>query len=179
MFKALQKRLKTKSGTSMAEMLITVLLVSLMGLTITAGIGAVQSAYDKVVRKANEQTILSTTLLEMKDWIRYSTDFDEDTKRFHSNNGTWFAFRNANEGEHGIQIEFYAEKLSPEPTTTMPVVPTASGDVSKVYSSFTDISRNNGKIKIEGLGVGREGETPANAMDYTIVPISSKARVAS
>ena len=155
MLKTLVRKFKSKSGTSFAELLATVAIMGLMGVAMISGIQAVQSAYDKITRKANEQTILSTTLTAMKDSIRFSTDFDSETGRFHSSDGPWFSFHNE---EDGIYIDYFKNKSSLSPTTSIPVISSANGAVSRIHSSFDSITEESeGLYKITNLSVSRTG----------------------
>ena len=156
------KKLKNRIGTSMVEMLATVVLLGIMGIALTAGVSTVQRTYNQVVRKANEQTLLSTTLIEMRNAIRKSVEYsveDDGKVRFKSEEGYWFAFRPAAGDEKGIRIDYYMMKNDTDAVNSMPVVSEADGKISEVYSSFDGVSPVQGKdgvFEIKGLKVGDE-----------------------
>ena len=148
-------KLKSKNGTSLLELLATVAIMSLMGIAAITGIQAIQRASDKIIRKSNEETLLATTLTAMKDSIRFSTDFDATTGRFHSSEGPWFAFHNEDDG---IYIDYFKSKDATNPTTSIPVISSANGAISRIHSSFDSISEESeGLYKISNLTVSRTG----------------------
>ena len=160
----LVKKFKNRIGTTLVELLATVVLLGIMGVALTTGIHAIQNTYNKIVRKANEQTLLSTTLIEMRNEIRHSVDYDDKTGRFQSKDGYWFAFYNGDgaDNKKGIIIKYYPTKSTPDGNDTpfKAVVSDKDGDISKVYSTFTEIKdEGNGVFGIYGLAVGEVGST--------------------
>ena len=169
--KAVLDKLKNRIGTSMVEMLATVVLLGIMGVALATGVATIQRTYNRIVRKANEQTLLSTTLIEMRNAIRRSVEYDASTGRFKSEEGYWFAFRNASGEEKGIQIEYYQMKDDTSPTQTMPVVSEADGKISNIYSSFGEgggIEGKDGVFTITGLQVGNGTDDPTILPPYTV-----------
>ena len=173
-------KIRNRDGSSLVETLATVVLLGLMGIALVTGIATIQNTYKKIVRKSNEQTILSTTLIEMRNEIRKSVDSVVDDKgkviRFRSKEGYWFSFRNAEEGEKGIYIEYYLTKDG-EPIMTSdtdsvpprPVVSEKNGEVSNVYSSFGEgggvYKSSDGLFEIKSLQVGEAGSTNVTKID--------------
>lgn len=70
-------RIRTKKGFSMAEMMMTVLLMSIVLIGITSGAATIQKSYRKITNKANALTVLSTLAsginadLKMASEIKY------------------------------------------------------------------------------------------------------------
>ena len=158
--KAVINRLKNRIGSSMVEMLATVVLLGIMGLALVVGVSTIQKTYSQIVRKANEQTLLSTTLIEMRNAINKSVDYKvvSGTGYFKSEEGYWFMFRPENTGEKGIRIVYYMEdETGFKEIKSMPVVIEEDGDISNVYSTFSGIQKEKeGVFKINGLKVGNE-----------------------
>ena len=150
------QKIHSQSGSSLVEMLATVLLLGIMGTALVSGIGMIQNTHDKIVCRSNEQVLLSTTLIEMKDWIRYSTEFNEETGRFRTADGIWFAFRN---DDAGIQIDFYSDKDGTTASDSIPVVPNANGEISGIRSSYQQIEKTDGAYIIRNIHVGRSDDT--------------------
>lgn len=173
---AVKRKLKTRKGTTLVETLATVILLGLMGVALVAGIGAVQKAYGKVVRKANEQVLLSTTLTEMRDMLRHTQDYvkKDNVWYFQSETGYWFSFYNSKNAEgknEGIAVKYYYQEKDAEGNMVFKedgdsgkvyyLVPVSNGDVSGVYSSIEDdtFSAEDGTpaiITISNLKVGND-----------------------
>ena len=165
MMKAMISKLNNRIGTSMVEMLATVVLLGIMGLALVVGVSTIQKTYSQIVRKANEQTLLSTTLIEMRNAIYKVVS---GIGYFKSEEGYWFSFRNATGSEKGIYIDFFMEKDGSR-VKTIPVVSEYDGKISDVYSSFGEgggitPSGTDGIFEIRYLQVGN-GTDPATVLD--------------
>ena len=149
------RKLKNSYGTTLVETLVTVVLVGLMGIATVSGIGAIQRTYKKVQKKANEQVLLSTTLIEMRNIIRYSSDYQDG--RFLTKEGYWVEFVNDPE-QKGIKIKYYNSPDADEDAKTERyLVSPKDGDISKVYSEFISVlptDKKNRQFVITGLKVG-------------------------
>ena len=183
--KRVTKKLQNQIGTSLVELLATVVLLGIMGVALTAGVSTIQRTYNQIVRKANEQTLLSTTLIEMRNDIRRSVAYDSEKGYFQAKDGYWFTFRNA-EGskEKGIQMVYYmkGEGSSWQEIRAIPVVSDANGDISNVYSSFSgrvtpkEGNGENSIFVISGLKVGQIGGDNPTALesDYEVMQIAKR-----
>ena len=141
-------------GTTLTETLATIVLIGLMGVAMVSGIQAIQRAYNKVVRKANEQVLLSTAVIEMRDMIRNSRDYIKkgDIPRFFSKEGYWFQFGNS---EDGITVSYYSDKEDSSLKSTLALIPVHQGKVPDSNVKFDKvIIENNGKVHITGLQAG-------------------------
>ncbi len=169
-------KLHTKIGASLLEMMVTVLLLGIMGAALTYGVSTVNNTHNKIVRKANEQTLLSTTLIEMRNWIRYSTEYYVSGSRvlFHSDKGYWIEFVNNN--DKGICVSAYSDFKNTEPNETFALVSEYDGKISGIHSELGSISVENGRFNINDLIVKgdddneptRLGETPN---EYVVAPL--------
>ena len=170
MFENIWQKLKKETGTTMVETLTTVVLIGFMGTALVAGIAAIQNSYSKIVRRANEQVLMSTTITEMRNMIRHSKDDDSEedgtsegiegaeddaerfSPRFQSDDGYWFEFYNSSQG---IKVRYYMEKTGGRKIEDVLLVPEANGKISGIYSSCDKISPNDdGTYTITGLSVG-------------------------
>ena len=175
MTKLIQKKLQERIGASLIETLATVVLLGLMGIAMTAGVVAVNRAYAKVVRKANEQILLSTTIVEMRDIIRHSTDYKEKEgkKYFRTDKGYWVEFINP-EDNSGISVQYNMYNLAEDTFTAhgapVALVPGKNGEISKIHSVFTAISDSkNGVYTIEGIRVkGDDDDNGLAPINYSI-----------
>lgn len=150
------KKLYSQKGTTLVETLATIVLLGLMGIALTSGIGAVQRAYNKVVRKANEQVLISTSIIEMRDMIRNSRTYvkkNNNILRFFSKDGYWFEFDG--DDPDGIQVLYYADKDSESPVSTLSLIPKIDRSASKILTKYDSIAIDDkNRVYIEGLQAG-------------------------
>ena len=151
-------RLKKRNGTTLVETLATVILLGLMGITMVAGISAIRNAYEKVVRRANEQILLSTTLTEMRNLIRTSTDYKEESGRFKSEDGYWFKFEKSDDG---VMVVYYPDsKVESEKLEDALLVPKANGAISQISVEYEKLEKQeNGTFMMTNIKVGKKGDT--------------------
>ena len=120
-----------------------------------SGIGAIQRAYKKVQKKANEEVLLSTTLIEMRNIIRYSYDYQDG--RFLTKEGYWVEFVNDTENK-GIKLRYFnSPDQESEAKAERYLVSPKDGDISEDYSEFASVLPVDGmntQFVISGLKVG-------------------------
>ena len=187
MTRLIQKKLQNRIGTSLVETLATVLLLGIMGVALTAGIVAVERAYRLVVRKANEQVLLSTTIIEMRDIIRHSTEYREkDGKQyFCTDQGYWVEFISPTD-KSGISVKYYMYQsgtdtfVAQNEGKAMVLVPVENGKISGIHSEFTRIAKaKDGVYTIQGLTVkGDNDNNGLKPIDYTIARFQLKTSLA-
>ena len=169
--KVVLDKLKNRIGTSMVEMLATVVLLGIMGVALAVGVSTIHRTYSQIVRKTNEQTLLSTTLIEMRTAIRNSVDYDAASGRFKSQDGFWFSFENSTD-KTGIQIAYYMDKKTETAfAKKRPLLIKEQGEVSGIYSRFADgggvslVGDNVFEIKLLEVG---EDENPTKRDSYKV-----------
>ncbi len=69
-----KKKMKNRSGFSLAETLIAILIILLVSSVVAAGMPAAQRAYVNVQVSADAQLLLSTTLTELRNELATATD---------------------------------------------------------------------------------------------------------
>lgn len=82
------KQRNRKAGFSLAELLVVVLVLGLLtGITIT-GASAVKKSYDDIMLRAEAETLLSTTIIQVTDELRFAQEIEasEGTVTFLSGN---------------------------------------------------------------------------------------------
>ncbi len=157
--RAVCRKMKSNNGFSLTEVLATVLLVGLLGIGVTTGINTVSNTYLLIIRKANEQILLSTTLTELKNKLRYAADAETESgivSRICSEEGIWFDVVNGSDEDPGLKIRYYVDEdeTDPQEKNIYDLVPQADGSVSDVYSSLDEITYEDGIFVITGLTVG-------------------------
>ena len=65
---------QSTAGFSLIETLVALLIVLMVSMTVAAGIPAAQEAYFNVMKAANAQLLLSTTLTELRDELSIARD---------------------------------------------------------------------------------------------------------
>ncbi|MDD3277257.1 MAG: prepilin-type N-terminal cleavage/methylation domain-containing protein [Lachnospiraceae bacterium] len=93
----MRQRIRSQSGFSLSELLVTVLVMLLATSIVAGGVVAVRNAYINITLKADAQTLLSTTISALEDDLRYASNIEEyqypDKKKY-------WAFDSADRGYH-------------------------------------------------------------------------------
>lgn len=63
----IKKRLKSRHGFTLAETMLAVLILALVGVILATGVPVALNAYEKIVLTANAQAFLSTTVNALRD----------------------------------------------------------------------------------------------------------------
>lgn len=71
-----------RAGFTLAETLITVLLMAIVFMAITGGFVALQRSYKKITQKANAEILLSTAVMEITSDLQNATVYYSDSKAF-------------------------------------------------------------------------------------------------
>lgn len=105
----MKEKIKDKSGFSISEMLMVVMILALIIVVLGSGVMVVKNAYEKITLKAEAQTLLSTTIAKVSDEFRYSRyiDDDETPVKFASGNlgyKIWFENGHGADGKKGILV---------------------------------------------------------------------------
>ena len=74
------RRLFSDSGMTLAELLASLLILSMLTLVISGGVMAVKHAYEKVVRRADAEQVLATTVELMTGELSSALDVDENAE---------------------------------------------------------------------------------------------------
>ena len=74
------KKLKKRSGFSLTELLVTVIILSLMSAVAAQGIASAYNVTYKNVDASNAQVLLSTAMTELRSELGYATDISVNGK---------------------------------------------------------------------------------------------------
>ena len=162
MLKRIKARLKNRSGFSLAELLITLLILLMATAIVTAGIPAAAGALRKVVDASNAQMLLSTTMTRLRDEL--------STAKVEKIEGTKITFTNS----AGIHCEIFPGSkdgtsgilLSAKPETGsgieyLLVSEKAAGGLAVSYTGAS-YNEENGIVTISGLEVTKGSNTLAS-----------------
>lgn len=166
--KKLKEKLKTCRGFTLAETLITILILLMVVGIVAAGIPAAAGALDDVVETSNGQLLLSTTMTALREElstarnIKVEADESENMKITYINNVGIESELSLGTGGKGIQLKQrpgYGSVWGPP----MPLVSDEAASKSRktgepvqytTYSGVTDPSES-GVITFTGLAVKR------------------------
>ena len=170
MKKTILKKWKTKRGFSLAETLMTVLILLLVSSVVAAGIPAAVSAYTKVIDAANAQTMLSTAVSSLRNELSTAKDVTinaDSIKYFSYDTGAYTVISKG--GEHGkIDVQDYImESGGAETTVSHPLVTKTDKDrLLEVTYGSVSANEENHTITITGMEV-RKYQT--NSEEYTVL----------
>ncbi len=108
--KSIKKKFKNKKGFTLAETLITVLILLLVSSIVAAGIPAAASAYTNAIDAANAQALLSTTINALRRELSTAWDVKqtEANKAISYNRSETGSFANMSLDDNGtIMIQEY------------------------------------------------------------------------
>ena len=96
MAKKLKRFLKDRSGFTLSETLVAVVILILVTSVVALGIPVAVNVYDRVVTSANAQVLLSTTMTCLRDELGTATDV--------SYTGTTISYKNSSGVESTIKL---------------------------------------------------------------------------
>ena len=94
------------NGFTLSELLVTILIIILVGITIGGGFTAIHNSYDRISKKAEAEILLSTTAYKISHLIRYASEIDQSEDKVYftdPNTGYRICIDNANKYEHHIK----------------------------------------------------------------------------
>lgn len=90
----MKRKLQSRGGFSLAEMLLATLILLLVATIMTTGIPAAKTAYEKVILGSNAQLLLSTTVTALRDELGTAWDVEVS--------GTTVTYSSANTGTKSV-----------------------------------------------------------------------------
>lgn len=163
---AIRAKLRSVSGFSFAELLVTTLILLLMTEIVVDGLPAVIDIYRRTVDVANAEAYLSTTAIALRSKLSLSR---EEAKNGENGEKAYFDpqygyYRITNSAD-GIQIEYLDVDMEPRnPKMIIPLIPEVRNDTSILISGFDNITYNNGSFTITGLKVEKQNSESENPL---------------
>ena len=171
--KRLKQKLHNKSGFTLAETLLAVLILLLVSAIVATGIPSAKNAYEKVVLASNAEVLLSTTISSLRNELGTAQDV--------TSNGTVITYYNK-AAETTSKICLYrdlgADKASDPDGTIMyqryaaTGLNNKSGDITRLvseaasnnnlYVTYKSVEYDKGIITFSDLKVCRETDTEAS-----------------
>lgn len=171
---------KTKlnqKGMTLAELLVTIIFISLLGLVVVGGIQAISRSYARIVTYSNAQVVLSDTMEVMRDQLLYTDEAaadDAGSIHFTSANVGGFYYQSGTaEGTGNRSISITYEDTS----QTVPIV--SDGMMTKnLYARIRDnqiqVDQENNTIQmtIEVCSTGAEENKVLASAELTVRPVN-------
>ncbi len=172
-----KQKIKENKGSTLAELLMTVLIIALIGSVLGGGLMVVQRCYRQITERSHAATLLSSTATLLADQLEYATDLsiDGDSISFLNANSKVRARISWTEAE-GIVLSYQgggAEEKGASDSEEMgtggkTALVSEAGLTDALYTSFDSIRYERQKdgralITIQGLGVYRKSATEDSA----------------
>lgn len=173
------KKLRRQGGFSLAELLITIIIVSLMSVLTVVGINAAYRTYTEVTDAANARTALSTAAEE----IRNELSFAGNIKLFADKGITYEVLSGAGFGrqnrilideDHGLVKEEKYDSLTRRYEKTRTLLP-QTVTYGKIKITCDSISLSDDCVIFHGLrATGSEENTVISIDEFTVRTVSGK-----
>ncbi len=159
----IKRKLNSKAGFSLTEMLATVIIMLLVSAIVASGIPAAREAYEGVVLASNAEVLLSSTITVLRNEIGTAKEVKQDPADSSAviyYNMTRGSFSRIYKDGEGIWLVRYYSPGTGEAAnqTTAPELliskKTATADMFVTYGSLT--VSNDGYVTFSNLSVDRE-----------------------
>lgn len=137
--KRLKRRLSSRGGFTLAELLIVILILLLVTGIVVEGIPLATRAYNRIVYSANAQVLLATASTVLRDELGTAVgDAKEsaDKKTIEYRSARTGAYNRISQSDGMIMIKEYSEYTSSGENTTRPLVSQTATE-SKLYSNLS------------------------------------------
>lgn len=166
-----KKKLSDKKGFTLAEVLMAVLILSLLGTIIAAGMPSALGAYRKITDIANAQALLSTTTNALRNRLDLADKISVD------DTAKTLSFRSVEGGEcvisseaNGVNIQEYVDyKIGAEGSETTTehkrLLVSEEASAKNLQISFDSVaySELNGTITFSGIKVRKKDAAPTDS----------------
>lgn len=164
------RKLKNQAGFSLAELLMTVLILLMVSLIVAIGMPAARNAYEKTVIGANAQAMLSTAVAALRDELGTAWDVQVPNTTtatyFKADTGTMAQISKGEDGSIALKdfvaVDFvhdYSEESTPLGNARHLVPSENTG----LYVTYDGIEYDSGIVKISGLMVCRQTDTSGSS----------------
>ena len=172
-----------RRGFTIAETLITVLILLMVSAVVAAGIPAAKEAYEKVVFHANAEMLLSTSVTSLRSQLTTAggvkVEDDGKTLAFYSSN-TGFQEKIYPDGDRDgmiMVLEYSGADVGSKQITRQLVTDAAA--TKDLYVTYQSASCSGQMVTIEGLGVYRKSragteEGPLTAVDTLVFRVMGR-----
>ena len=167
------KRRDMSRGFTLAETIMAMLIMAILGLIVTGAISTALNTYQKIVEKSNAELLLSTTISELRselDRAEQMTLTGNVLDKYRSSTSAWRTLSANRTNQKGIQVTEFrgydptGPKAGADTHPAQQLVSEAAA-TSKLYATFDSITYDTGKgvFTITGLKVYRKGDNKVMA----------------
>ena len=150
--KRIRQKLKSRLGFTLAEMLMSVLILLMVSSVVAGGVPVAANAYYKVVDAANAQVLLSTTVTKLRRELAFASACKLKSGSTEIENYTNGEIRKVmtlvSNGKEGITLKWGSEEE--------PLVRKAA-TTKGLYATFEKITYKDGFFTVEDLKVQKDG----------------------
>ena len=176
MRKVLNNKLRKRSGFTLAEVLMAVLIVAMVSAVVAAGIPSAVNAYHKITDAANADLLLSTTMTRLRDQLGTAKIVDVDTQSgtiiFRTPGGTRSILTLVESGTNaGIWLQEYDDIVSDANRGDyhhLLVSDEAASRYLHVTYELGDYDATNGIVTFTNLAVKKGSETVSSIPEWKV-----------
>lgn len=170
--KKIRKRLKqNRAGFSLSEVLMAVLILSLVSVLLVSGMVTVNNTYRRSVDKANAETLLSTTVTELRNEMAFASDV-------YKIGDTSFGYRNSKGVNYTVVSSadgILVNTMSSDGTVLSSRNLVSDAASTRLCNGFSGVSVNSdGTLTITTLSVTGSGYTnPLSTLSALVIGVQT------
>lgn len=162
---------RTSPGFTIAEVLVTILILLMVSTVVAAGIPAAKRAYEKIVLSANAEVLLSTSVASLRDNLATAEDVaaQDGAITFYSGDGgiNKKIYPDAENGGVIMLQEYIGYDQNVQDVTRQLVTDAAS--TRDLYVTYEGVSCEGQIVTIQGLSVYRKSQAGTGAAPLTSI----------
>ena len=166
------QKLKSRAGFTLAETLVTILILLMVSSVVAAGIPAAKNAYEKVVRSANAEVLLSTSVSELRKNLvtAQNVDAEDGALTFYSGDGEINKRIYPDPGNKGVlMVQEYIGFEEGGTTATPRQLVTDAASTRDLYVTYKSASCDGQLVTIKGLSVYRKSQANTDEAPLTSI----------
>ena len=173
------EKLKDRSAFTIAETLIAIIILMLVSTLVAAGIPSARRAYEGVVKAADAELLLSTTISTLRNELSTAKDINIESNTIKYYNGATGAYSkiSKNTGDSGkgeIQYQKFAteEGLSEEASAVVPLI-TQQASTEDLYVTYGSAVYADGIVTFSDIYVRDNSKKDVTGQDEIKIRIIS------